>query len=502
MLLLNLDKGSSVIPLYRQVYNQVSALIESGNLKPGSRLPSSRTLADSNGISRITVTKAYEELLWHGYIESRPGGYTTIRSKRRETIFTGKESGCGIDWDVVTTPGCCKDQQCIEDALLRPLKRGAEDDFIDFAWFDIDKRIFPYKEFRRSLITALDKYGNDLFVYAEFPGFRPLREFIASRMSYHGVLVDPREILITNGSQQGLELIVQVLCRPGSKVIVESPSYLNFLELLRNNDVEIIEINVEDGGVNLRELERLIARHRPSFYYTMPNFQNPTGISMIQSRREGVLNICKKYSVPLVEDGFDEEMKYMGKLPLSIKAIDKHNIVIYVSSFSKVLSTGLRVGWVVTHDSLIRRLLYFKRFSDISVNLLTQAALYEFCKAGYFESHMRRINRVFRKRMSLALQTMKDNIRNQNISWTMPAGGYLIWVRLENIMISEPELMAAIESFKINVNPGSRFYSYKPDFLCFRLTISKLNEIEIQTGLKRLALALNKVYSERGIPQA
>ena len=490
MLLLNLDKKSKT-PLYKQVYNQIVALIQKDVLKPGTKLPSSRLLAENHEVSRITITKAYEYLWSQGYTDSNQGGYTTVRFKPKETAFVGKDDTCKINFTKITKDCCNAEAEEIQ--LLRTLNRGNKD-FIDMSWFDIDERLFPLKEFKRAINNVLYKQGKNIFLYSEFQGYPLLRNFIASRMNIHGMLVSPDEVLITNGSQNGLDLIIQALCKPGSKVIAESPSYLNIFPLLKNKQVEIVEIKIEDEGIDPEELEQLIVTHKPSFFYTMPNFQNPTGISMSQEKREKVLTICQRNNVPIIEDGFDEEMKFMGKLPMPIKAIDKCNIVVYVSSFSKVLSTGMRIGWIACHESLMKKLVYLKRFSDISTNTLIQAALAEFCTLGYFEYQIKRLNRIFKKRMQIALHLLKENINNKNIYWSTPLGGYLIWFKLYNLVIREKELMNFIEKYGINVNPGSRFYINKPEFLCFRLTISKLNEDEIETGIKRLSKALNDIY--------
>lgn len=489
MLLLNLNKNSKT-PLYKQVYNQIVDLIHNDILKPGTILPSSRLLAEKHEVSRLTITKAYDDLWSHGYIDSNQGGYTTIRNKPKETAFTGKDDNSTINFNNITKD-CCKNVN--KEQLLRPVGK-RNNSFIDMAWFDIDERLFPLSDFKRSINNILHKHGKEIFLYEDFQGNLPLRKYIASRMNIHGIMVSANEILITNGSQNGLDLIFQALCKPGSKVILESPSYLNIFPLLKNKQVQIVEIAIEDEGINPKELEELIIKHKPAFFYTMPNFQNPTGITMTQEKREEVLAICQKYNIPIIEDGFDEEMKFMGKLPMSIKAIDKSNIVIYISSFSKVLSTGIRIGWIACHESLLEKLIYLKRFSDISTSSFVQASLAEFCQLGYFEHQMKRLNRIFKRRMHIALQTLKDNIDNKHIYWSKPLGGYLIWFKLFNLSLSEEELINYFEKYSINVNPGSRFYTKKPENLCFRLTISKLNEPEIEKGIIQLSEALKAIY--------
>ncbi len=492
MILLNIDKKVNQ-PLYQQVYEQIIEIIQKDIIQPGGKLPSTRLLAEKHGISRTSVARAYEELWLRGYTDSSQGSFTFVKSKFPSTSVSGKSEECKVDWSK-RLKDCCF--QIKEETINRPESSGTlNKDFIDMGWFDIDERLIPLTEFKRSINNAINEFGQKVFMYADFQGFYPLREFIATRSNKHGMLVKADELIITNGSQNALELITRLLCKSNTSVIVEKPTYLNIMPLFRNLGVEVLEAEMEDDGINVSQVENLIRDKKPAFVYTMPNFQNPTGISMSQAKREKLLEVCLNYNIPIVEDGFEEEMKYMGKLPLSIKAIDKNNIVIYVSSFSKIFSTGLRVGWIAGHDSLIEKLVALKRYSDIASSSFVQAILYEFCNCGYFDNHIKKINRIYKRRMNLALQTLDDHIELPEVSWTKPLGGYLIWFKLRNNGKSESELMKIIEKHGTNVNPGSRFEANEKNYLFFRLTISKMNEKELVNGIRRLSKALKEFYS-------
>lgn len=492
MIILKIKKGKH-IPIYQQVYDQVVNLIMDETLKVGEKLPSTRKFAEKHNISRTSVERAYEELWLKGYIESHQGSYTRVKTKNPSTSTGNKSDSSPVNWKK-RFKDCCFEIN--EEKLYRTKTSGnIHKDVIDLSWFDIDERLIPMKEFKRSFNDAVHDFENKIFMYSDFQGFLPLREFISRRLNTHGMLIKPDEILITNGSQHALDLIVRLLCKAESKVIVEKPTYLNMIPLFKNAETELLEAEMKDDGICLEQVEKYLIETKPAFIYTMPNFQNPTGISMSQVKREKLLNIAQKYKVPIVEDGFEEEMKFMGKIPLSIKAIDSNNLVIYVGSFSKVFSTGLRLGWVVAHKTIIEKLVAIKRFSDISTSSVIQAIMYKYCSAGYFDNHIKKLNRVFKRRMHLALKTTDKYIKVKEVVWTKPQGGYLIWFKLHCPGRKEHELMEIIERNGINVNPGSRFMANKKDFLFFRITISRLNENEIVTGIKRLGNAINEFYN-------
>jgi DNA-binding transcriptional MocR family regulator len=216
---------------------------------------------------------------------------------------------------------------------------------------------------------------------------------------------------------------------------------------------------------------------------------------MSQAKREKLLGICQKMNVPIVEDGFEEEMKYMGKIPLSLKAMDKNNIVVYISSFSKVFSTGLRIGWIVSHTSLIKELIAIKRYSDIATSSFIQTVMYNFCVSGYFDKHIKKLNREYKRRMETALKTLEEEIKLPHVEWTKPQGGYLIWFKIRNHGWTESEIMRLFEEHGTNINPGSRFFIEEDNHFYFRLTISKLNEKEIKDGISRLSRALSEFYN-------
>ncbi len=495
MILVNLDRSSRT-PLYMQIMSQVKTLIENGSLPISTILPSTRSFAQQLGVNRSTVYRAYEELWALGYIDGRPGSYSRVRERPHIKMEGEPETQGLIDWGAVAAPAC----ESVFEAFThyRPEGDGSHGEkIIDLSRLAMDPRILPVESFRKSMNRVLHREGHRVMNYAEYAGYRPLRKYIAQRLRIHGIAVSEEEILITNGSQHALDLIIRLLAIPGRPVVVESPTYALLLPLLRLHGATIISIPMQKDGVDIGILEGTLAKHVPAFVYTMPNFHNPTGISTTQAHREALLELCQRHRVPLVEDGFEEEMKYFGKVTLPIKSMDAHHMVLYLGTFSKVLMPGVRIGWIAAHRFCIRRLLSMKRFSDISSNSLTQAAVYEFCREGWYDLHIRRMHRTYRKRMQAALQALKDQVSPNHLSWTEPNGGYLIWGQMPGPLIPLPEFQAVLNKHGLLVSPGEFYFAEKPKQTCFRLSISALSEDEITEGMRRLGNAM-KELSERG----
>ncbi|MBN2381924.1 PLP-dependent aminotransferase family protein [bacterium] len=491
MLMLRVERNSSV-PIYRQVVDQVRELIEREVLELGSALPSSRVLADSLGLHRSTVVRAYEELYALGYIESQPGSYSRVRQRTRIIDEQSKVERGIIDWNSISSEGS---QAMYElyygqkpEAIL-PQGR----DVINFAPLDVDRRLFPLDTFRKCLNEVLSEQGQNMIGYSDYAGYRSLRHYIATRMQQHMITTNADEILITNGSQHGLELIMKYLTRPADAIVVESPTYANIFPLLRYFQVRAIEVPMLRDGLDLEMLASVLRREKPALLYTMPNFQNPTGISTSQQHREALLSLCEQHHLPLVEDGFEEEMKYFGKVALPIKSMDRHNLVIYVGTFSKVFSPGIRVGWIQAERECIDRITAIKRFCDISSATLGQVALTEFCRRGYYDRHIRRVHRTYRHRMQVMLRSLRENIPAELAEWTEPIGGYLLWFVLKHCTVPDSEMLQTFLDYGVFVSPGRYYYQQKLSVPSFRLSLSTLDEESIIEGCRRLGQAIRHI---------
>jgi DNA-binding transcriptional MocR family regulator len=495
MLLLRID-GASELPAYRQICERIVALVDEGALRPGDRLPPTRVLAASIGVHRSTVVRAYDELRALGYLQSQTGSYSTIRRRERPPTTLGttrdEEDTSPIDWSAVARPSirALHAHPAMETDKAPPAK-----DVIDLDRLSADPTLAPDDDLRRCLKSVLVRTGGTALDYTDAAGWRPLREVLAARMCNHGIAVSPDEILITAGAQHALDLLLRYLTSAGDRVVVEAPTYGMAHSLLKLHAIEPMEVPLLDDGMDLDRLTRVLKRRRrPKLVYTMPNFHNPTGITTDQQHRERLLLLCEEHRIPLVEDGFEEEMKYFGQAVLPVKSMDSRGIVLYIGTFSKVVFPGLRVGWIAAPREAILRLTDIQHASCIAGNTLAQAAAARFCTGGEFEAYLRRIHRVYRRRMQALLRGLRGHMP-EGVTWTRPSGGYTAWLKLPEGGRSESELVERITTAGVRVGPGRRYYARPPAAPHLRLSIACVDEKRIEKGCRRLGRALADALS-------
>jgi DNA-binding transcriptional MocR family regulator len=491
LLLLRIDRTSGV-PVYRQICDRIVILVEEGVLRSGDRLPPTRALAASIGLHRSTVVRAYDELRALGYLESRSGSYSTIRRRQRppatlsDNVARRKRSI--VNWNAVTRPSI---RALHTHPAMETVRTVTSNDIINMDRLSADPSLAPSDELRRCIKSVLVRNGAAALDYADAAGWRPLREVIAARMFSHGVAVSCDEILITAGAQQALDLVLRYLTSAGDRVVVEAPTYGMAHALLKLHEIETIELPMRDDGMDLDYLQRVLRRGRrpPKLVFTMPNFHNPTGITTDQPHRERLMALCEEHRIPLVEDGFEEEMKYFGPSVLPIKSMDSHGIVLYIGTFSKVVFPGQRIGWIAAPRAAINRLNDIKHASTIAGNTLAQAAAAQFCSGGEFEAYLRRIHRVYRRRMLALLRGLESHMP-EGITWTRPSGGYTAWVTLREKGMTESALLERIAREGVKVGPGHRYFATSPRTMHFRLSIACVAEEHIKTACRLLGRAL------------
>lgn len=491
MLLVKIDP-TNARPIYAQICDRIRALIERGTLGRGYRLPPTRALAQKLGVDRSTVYRAYEELWALGYVESRPGSYTTVRKRTALAPPSDAPTRAVVNWGRVSLPrarGIHKDYLSLK-AKYASLGKAQ---MIQFSSLSADHDLCPASEFRSCVRDVLAEMGKDILDYGDPAGYLPLREAVAQRMQTHGVAVSADEILITNGAQHAIDLIVRMLAGPGAPVAVEAPTYALVLPLFRFHGLDLKQVPMRDDGLDLDVLESVLERDRPAFLYTIPNFHNPTGITTSQTHREHLLSLCEAHRVPIVEDGFEEEMKYFGKVVLPIKSMDKNKLVIYLGTFSKIVFPGLRIGWIAADRECVERLLAINRFTNLSNNNLGQVAMHRFYLNGHYEKHIRRVHRAYRKRMQTMVTSMRRYFPGRGVTWTEPSGGYTLWVNCDSLKMPEKAMIEALAQRGVRVSPGSFYFPTRPKGLGFRLSCVNLKEPEIKEGIRRLGRALSNL---------
>jgi len=489
MLLLRLDPDDAA-PAYLQIRDRIVALVEEGVLRPGDRLPATRALAESIGVHRSTVVRAYDEIRALGYLKSRSGSYSTIRHRARTPATrqvgpADEPSSSVVDWSGLAGPHA-REVWALEADAWRLDRRG---DVIDLERLAADPALAPTDDLRRCFKSVLVRTGPAALDYADPAGWAPLREVLAVRLRSHGIAVSSQELMITSGAQQALDLVLRLLARPGDRVVVEAPTYRMIHPLLRLHGAVPVEIGMREGGMDLDLLERVLEAVEVRLVYTMPSFHNPTGVTTDQAHRERLLELCERWCVPLVEDAFEEEMKYFGRAVLPIKSMDCRGTVLYVGTFSKVVFPGLRVGWIAGPRQAIEMLASIQHASCLASNTLAQAAAERFCARGEMEAYLRRIHRVYRRR----LQAMLDGLRRHlpaGIRWTRPVGGYTLWLTLPGRAADERLWCERLARAGLLVAPGRAFFGSPPARPHCRLSIACADEAAIEEGCRRLGAEL------------
>jgi len=486
MLLIDIDYKSK-IPIFKQIVTHIQNMIENGILQSGDKIPSTRLLAKQLGLNRNTVFKAYEELWALGYIESKSGSYSTVR-KRIVSVDSKQTSEKNLfSWQEKIT------QKALELVSENKTKNDLFPGLINFTPLSPDPEIIPADDYRKCINDILRFKSKDLFLYGSPSGYLPLREFVAKHMHMHSVQVNYSEVVITNGAQNAIELIFKLLLNPGDAVIIEKPTYSAIIPLLKQYQATVYEVPVKENGLDLAVLQSYLESKRIKLLYIMPNFQNPTGVTTDQSHREKLMDLCNTYNVPVIEDGFVEEMKYFGKNILPVKSMDKKGLVFYTGTFSKVLFPGLRLGWIASNEYCTNRFAELIKSSEISGNMLDQAALELFCSKGYYEMQLKRVHKVYKKRMFTALKTLRENLNAPQVNYTKPIGGYTIWFEINHGIITEDDVIKRLHNKGVMVTPGSLSFFSKSEKISFRISIAHCNEQQIEQGIKIISKVLNSL---------
>jgi DNA-binding transcriptional MocR family regulator len=486
-MLMHLDRKSRQ-PLYSQIAVHLRGLIDTGVLKPGVKLAATRELAAELGVDRATIVAAYDELSAQGITVAHVGQGTFVAHP-----FVDQAHEAGAESEPVMASAAINWPHSFAKAARlsvewRPpdfASYGAHSEVISFAGGMPDSSLFPIDAFRRVLTQVLRTEGRELLQYSPASGYPPLRRYLADYLIRKGVIVNEAEILIVNGSQQGVDLVARTLLDPGDQVVVEGPSYPGALQIFRAHQAEVLTVPIGDDGIRRERLEGLLGRLSPKCLYVMPTFQNPTGVTVSLEGRRELLAIAAKAQVPIIEDDFHNELRYDGTPVMPLRGLDHKGIVIAVGTFSKILFPGLRVGWVVAPPEVMERLIVAKRVSDLHTSALIQAAIYHFCRRRLLDQHMARMRLEYRRRRDTLVQALSRHCP-AGVTWTQPQGGFSLWLTLPQGMHSQSLLPEAARA-GVWYTPGSLFYADGGGANQLRLSFSEIPTARIDEGVRRLA---------------
>ena len=496
---LRLERRSRT-PLYRQIEVGVREAIAAGRLAPGSRLPPERTLAAALNVDRTTVVAAYRELAADGLVHAHVGRGTTVVATSERFPAEGRfglaegESVRPLDWRQIFAPMVEDDPALADIAAL-----ATREDVVSFVAGVPAPETYPTRTFRSLLAEALGPGGEGLLQYSPPEGYGPLREAIAARMARRGMAVSAGTVFICGGSQQGLYLLARALIEPGDTVAVEAPTYLGALQVFGAAGARLATIPADREGLDPDRLGEMLERRRVKLIYTLPTFQNPTGATLSLERRQRLLATARRHGVPVIEDDPYSELRYEGDSVPSLLALAEGpaSPVVYLSTFSKVLFPGFRLGWVVAAPALIERLGWVKTLVDLESNPLAQWAVAAYLNRGELDSHLAGLAPIYAGRRD-ALEASLRHEAGEMLSWRSPAGGFYLWVHLMAGLRAR-EVLAEASREGVAFVPGDLFHADGGGRDALRLAFSGVSPAEISEGTRRLARAIRAVEERRAV---
>ncbi|MEG2183540.1 MAG: PLP-dependent aminotransferase family protein [Cloacibacillus sp.] len=348
---------------------------------------------------------------------------------------------------------------------------------------------FPEEALKESACRIIDENGGKVFQYSTTEGLLPLRQYIADKYNKNfGLNIKTDDVLITTGSQQALDLIAKVLLNKGDRLIIEEPGYLGAIQAFCMFEPEFLPVTLEEDGLDLEKLEDALKQERVKFAYVVPNFQNPSGLTYSKERREKICALFEKYDTVLVEDDPYGELRFKGThLPYIGAGKLAHSVVL--GTFSKTVTPGMRLGYIITQDGeLMHHLVTAKQSSDLHSNIFAQYLIEDYLAHNEYQSHVEKITKLYRTQADAMLAAMKEFFPD-NVKFTEPEGGMFIWVTLPEGVSSLDIFHKAMEK-KVAFVPGDPFYANKHDVNTFRLNYTNSTPEVIREGIKRLAEVL------------
>jgi 2-aminoadipate transaminase len=371
------------------------------------------------------------------------------------------------------------------------LKVTAMPDVISLAGGLPAPEVFPIEQFRAAYDRVLAEQGSVALQYSASEGYRPLRELIAQRLNNAGCRWSGSNILMTNGSQQALDLISKIFLNPGDKVLLEKPSYLGAIQAFDSYEADYAVIPMDDHGMVTSELDGILRRERVKFIYALPNFQNPSGRTMTLERRKELLEVAVRHGVPIVEDDPYGELRFEGEDIPSLQSLDQDEIVIGLGTFSKILAPGLRLAWMAIPGGLYEMFVLAKQPADLHTATITQMATYEVAKDGFIDRHIPHIRSVYRERRDAMLDALETSFP-LSAKWTKAEGGLFVWAELPPEIDTRELLVEAVEQQKVAFVPGQSFHADRSGQNTMRLNFSNVPPERIRLGIERIGKAIER----------
>jgi DNA-binding transcriptional MocR family regulator len=472
-------------PLYLQLVESIEGDVRSGRLRVGHRLPAERDLATQLGVSRTTVTGAYQELEARGLVRGHVGRGTIV------VAAPGGAARTAVPWVQRASPVAV---QAAQINLSRDRDRAGIIAF-DTGW--PDPTLYPVEALDALLRGLLDRGSATLYGTTPDAGDLTLRETLARWLGSRGIRTNPDGVLITTGAQQGINVLARAFLAPGDVVVTEAPTFQCALVVFRWAGADVVGVPVDHEGIQVEALEEALARYRPKLIYLIPTYHNPTGAVLSRDRRRLVLDLAARYRVPIVESDLYGEIFFEEPPPPRLRALDGADLVIYQGSFSKIAVPGLRVSWLVAPPGAIGPLTTAKVFEDLHTPTVTQRLAAAFIESPHLERHLGILRAECRVRRDQMVAALRQHC--PRLGFRVPPGGYYLWAELPRPVTTSELLPAAIERGVI-VRPGPQFSPNGGGEDHVRLCFAAAEPRRIAEGVRRLGETLEQVTRRLDAP--
>lgn len=484
-------------PLYRQIAAGLRAEMEAGRLPPGTRLPSTREVARGLGVNLITAVSAYRELIRMGLAQGQIGrGTFATRPEAQEGRVGMTGQTAPTAHPILPSPGGLEefvnrwDLPAIPQSRATMFFKRLGKDVIALSSGLPAADFFPMDAFRRAMEAVLRREGNAALQYQPMEGFGPLREAVAAYLGSRGTPVRTEELVICSGAVTGVHLVARLLTLPGDVVLTENPTYCGCLSALESLGLKLIGVPVDRGGMRLDVAERLVRQHRPKAIYTIPTYNNPTGVCLSRERRQALLALCQREGLRIIEEDYATEIGFTGPPPETLKAMDTAAQVIYVKSFAKLVFPSIRAAAIAAPPSMIRGLLSVKEGIDPYSSGLNQRVLRELMIQPGFARHANSLAGKYRPRYEAMGGALRE-AAGRGLTWMEPEGGVHVWLRLPGGLNSQDLLGEAVEA-GVAFTPGHCFTPDRGGSEFLRLSFGNVTPDQIHTGVSRLGKVIRR----------
>lgn len=484
---IDLDRKSG-IPLTEQIRQSIADRIRCGLLAPGVRLPSVRKLAAELAVSLVTAVQAYERLEQDGLIIRQQGRGTYVYQDGTEA-----EGEAQTDWQLSIMDYVPRARFWQHHHLQASVVPSVQ---LKLSAAEINRELFPIGEMAEELYRLIQKEPWIISEYGPIQGDAQLRGEIAGYLQrHHGIRVTQEEMLVTNGSQQGIDIVARTFVGPGDVVAVEAPTYMAAIDVFRGRGATILSVPVDEDGMRVDLLTAMCDVRPPKLIYTTPSFHNPTGSVLSMRRRKQLLDLAQSYNCLIAEDDAFSDMYFSQAPPPSLKSMDQSGHVIYLKSFSKLLSPGARVAIAAATGSVLTRLVSSKAITDLGTPLLTQKAMLPFFQNGRIEAHLVRMRARLYEKRNIVLNTLK-RYAPPGVTWTKPMGGLNLWVSVPMRIQTDIVLGEALRR-GVTFLPGSVFYAGEPENHHLRIVFSYLPDDQLQEAVQILCEVLAQAIEQK-----